>query len=51
VWLCSAQLVFIRIRGPDLLSSAFGLLTAIRGTACLVGPPMAGFAVDYADNR
>ena len=39
--------IFIRILGPDLLNAAFGLLTAIRGVASLIGPPMAGFAVDY----
>ena len=37
--------------GPDLLSSAFGLLTAIRGTAGLMGPPLAGFAVDYFNDK
>ena len=50
-WVAAMSPIFIRILGPDLLSSSFGLLTAIRGTACLVGPPMAGFAVDYFDNR
>ena len=46
-WVAAMSPIFIRILGPDLLSSAFGLLTAIRGTAGLVGPPLAGFAVDY----
>ena len=50
-WVAAMSPIFIRILGPDLLSSAFGLLTAIRGTACLVGPPLAGFAVDYLNNR
>lgn len=50
-WVAAMSPIFIRILGPDLLSSAFGLLTAIRGTAGLVGPPMAGFAVDYFDDK
>ena len=43
--------IFIRILGPDLLNSAFGLVTAVRGVASLVGPPIAGFAVDYFESR
>ena len=50
-WVAAMSPIFIRILGPDLLSSAFGLLTAIRGTAGLAGPPMAGFAVDYFDDK
>jgi len=50
-WVAAMSPIFIRILGPDLLNSAFGVLTAIRGTACLVGPPMAGFAVDYFDDK
>jgi len=50
-WVAAMSPIFIHILGPDLLSSAFGLLTAIRGTACLVGPPLAGFAVDFFNNR
>lgn len=43
--------IFIRILGPDLLNAAFGIVTAVRGVASLVGPPLAGFAVDYFENR
>ena len=50
-WVAAMSPIFIRILGPDLLSSAFGLLTAIRGTAGLVGPPLAGFAVDYFSEK
>ena len=50
-WVAAMSPIFIRILGPDLLSSAFGLLTAIRGTAGLIGPPLAGFAVDYFNDK
>ena len=44
-WVAAMSPIFIRILGPDLLSPAFGLLTAIRGVASLVGPPLAGAAI------
>ena len=50
-WVAAMSPIFIRILGPDLLNAAFGLLTAIRGVASLIGPPMAGFAVDYFASR
>ena len=50
-WVAAMSPIVIRILGPDLLNSAFGLLTAIRGVASLVGPPIAGFAVDYFECR
>ena len=50
-WVAAMSPVFIRILGPDLLNAAFGLLTAIRGVAGLVGPPLAGFAIDYFESR
>ena len=50
-WVAAIFPIFICILGPDLLSSAFGRLTAIRGTAGLVGPHMAGFALDYFDDK
>ena len=50
-WVAAMSPIFIRTLGPDLLNSAFGLLTAVRGVASLVGPPMAGFAVDYYESR
>ena len=50
-WVAAMSPIFIRILGPDLLTPAFGLLTAVRGVASLVGPPMAGFAVDYFESR
>ena len=50
-WVAAMSPIFIRILGPDLLSPAFGLLTAIRGVASLVGPPLAGVAIDYFSSR
>ena len=50
-WVAAMSPIFIRILGPDLLSPAFGLLTAVRGVASLVGPPLAGLAIDYFSNR
>ena len=50
-WVAAMSPIFIRILGPDLLSPAFGLLTAIRGVASLVGPPLAGAAIDYFSSR
>jgi len=50
-WVAAMSPIFIRILGPDLLNAAFGLLTAIRGVAGLVGPPLAGFAIDYYESR
>ena len=50
-WVAAMSPIFIRILGPDLLSPAFGLLTAIRGVASLLGPPLAGAAIDYFSSR
>ena len=50
-WVAAMSPVFIRILGPDLLTAAFGLLTAVRGLAGLAGPPLAGFAIDYFESR
>ena len=50
-WVAAMSPIFIRILGPDLLNSAFGLLTAFRGLAGLIGPPLAGFAIDYFESR
>ena len=36
-----------RILGLPLLPSAFGLMTAVQGTAALVGPPLAGVLVEW----
>ena len=41
---------FYRILGLPLLPSAFGFMTAIQGTAALLGPPLAGALVDEADS-
>ena len=36
-----------RILGLPLLPSAFGLMTAFQGTSALLGPPLAGFLVEW----
>ncbi len=32
--------------GLELLTSAFGVLTCIRGLSAFLGPPLGGFAID-----
>jgi len=50
-WVALMSPLFVRILGLPLLTPAFGLLTFFRGLAALVGPPMAGYAVDYFQDR
>jgi len=45
-WVAATPPVLIDLLGLDLLTSAFGNLTFIRGFACLMGPLLAGFIVD-----
>ena len=42
--------ILFRILGLPLLPSAFGLMTAIQGSAALLGPPLAGALVEQADS-
>ena len=39
-------LVQVDLLGLELLTSAFGILTCLRGVAALLGPPLAGFVID-----
>ena len=36
----------IKLLGLNCLSQAFGIVSALRGVAAMVGPPMAGLLVD-----
>jgi MFS family permease len=43
--------VLLDILGLAALSPAFGMITAFRGLACLLGPPLAGVLLDSFDVR
>lgn len=43
--------VLVSLLGLPALSPAFGLITAFRGVAALLGPPCAGMLVDEFDNH
>jgi len=45
-WVAVTSPVLVEMCGLDLLTSAFGSLTFVRGCAALLGPPLAGFVVD-----
>jgi len=45
-WVAVTSPVLVNMLGLDLLTSAFGVLTFVRGCAALLGPPTAGFIVD-----
>lgn len=50
-WCAVTPPALVEISGVNLLTSAFGTLTFVRGVAALIGPPIAGFVVDYTGNR
>jgi len=50
-WIALMSPLFVRILGLHLLTPAFGLLTGLRGVSALAGPPLAGRAVEYFNNR
>jgi len=45
-WPAVTSSVLVDLLGLELLTSAFGVLTCIRGLAALFGPPLAGFVID-----
>jgi len=51
IWIAATSPILVRILGLYLLSPAFGLMTAVQGAAALIGPPLAGVAVDLAGDR
>jgi hypothetical protein len=38
--------VQVELLGLELLTSAFGVLTCIRGLSAFLGPPLGGFVID-----
>jgi len=51
MWVSATPPAIIYLLGVHLLGPAFGLLTAIRGSAALAGPPIAGMVVDLVGDR
>eukprot|EP00092_Neocalanus_flemingeri_P002445 GFUD01002615.1.p1 GENE.GFUD01002615.1~~GFUD01002615.1.p1 ORF type:complete len:457 (+),score=94.38 GFUD01002615.1:314-1684(+) len=49
-WIAATSPLLVSLLGIDQLSQAFGLLTAVRGLASLVSPPLAGLLVDLTTN-
>jgi len=49
-WIAATSPLLVSMLGIKQLSQAFGLLTAVRGVASLVSPPMAGMLVDLTIN-
>jgi len=49
-WIAATSPLLVSMLGIQQLSQAFGLLTAVRGVASLVSPPLAGVLVDLAIN-
>eukprot|EP00092_Neocalanus_flemingeri_P040553 GFUD01044159.1.p1 GENE.GFUD01044159.1~~GFUD01044159.1.p1 ORF type:complete len:530 (-),score=120.76 GFUD01044159.1:144-1733(-) len=45
-WPAVTSSMLVDLLGLELLTSAFGVLTCIRGLAALLGPPLAGFVID-----
>merc|ERR1719167_632671 len=45
-WIAVTSPLLVDLLGLDLLTSAFGILTFVRGIAALLGPPLAGFVID-----
>ena len=42
--------MLVKLLGLPCLTQAFGIMSALRGIAALVGPPTSGFLVDEFDN-
>merc|ERR1719347_1157364 len=49
-WIAATSPLLVSMLGIKQLSQAFGLLTAVRGVASLVSPPLAGVLVDLTIN-
>jgi len=45
-WVAVSSPMLVNLLGLDQLTSAFGILTCVRGLAAFLGPPVGGFAVD-----
>lgn len=42
------SIILVDLLGLENLSSAFGIITSVRGVSSIVGPPMAGAIFDYS---
>ena len=51
MWVAATPPALVRLLGVGLLGQAFGILTAVRGTAALIGPPLGGMVVDMLDDK
>merc|ERR1712096_600374 len=49
-WIAATSPLLVSLLGIQQLSQAFGLLTAVRGMASLISPPLAGLLVDLTTN-
>jgi len=49
-WIAATAPLLVNLLGIDQVGQAFGLLTAVRGAAALISPPMAGMLVDLTTN-
>jgi len=49
-WIAATTPLLVSLLGLEQLSQAFGLLTALRGLASLVSPPLAGLLLDLTTN-
>jgi len=50
-WPAVTSSMLVDLLGLELLTSAFGVLTCIRGFAAFLGPPLGGFVIDISDNN
>jgi len=46
-WPAVTSSMLVDMLGLELLTSAFGVLTCIRGASAFLGPPLGGFVIDY----
>ena len=51
MWVAATPPALVHLLGVGLLGPAFGVLTALRGTAALAGPPIGGVVVDMLDDK
>jgi len=50
-WIAVTSPLLVDLLGLELLTSAFGILTFLRGVAALLGPPLAGFVIDATSKQ
>ncbi|XP_023323775.1 monocarboxylate transporter 1 [Eurytemora carolleeae] len=47
-WPAVTSSMLVDLLGLELLTTAFGVLTCIRGLAAFLGPPVGGFVIDLS---